>query len=149
MGDIQIPSGWKMIWKWENVMLCYSLRTCMSRKWMLFWPVVRSRPWMMSPQLDAKVLPRLAQRRLWLDGLIRERQTFPHLAQVWMVAGYASLVPAFRLALFSSARVWTYSSPALSCLWSVERQLLRSAAMSSQLWVLMSMAFRSRLQTSL
>ena len=27
--------------KWsesENVMLCYSLRTCMSRKWMWFWP---------------------------------------------------------------------------------------------------------------
>ena len=30
---------WKVIWKWENVMLCYSLRTCMSRKWMWFWPL--------------------------------------------------------------------------------------------------------------
>ena len=99
-------------------MLCYSLRTSMSR-W--FWPVVRSRPWMMRPQLDAEALSRLAQRRLWLESPIRERQTFPHLAQVWMVARSASLLLDFRLALFSPARVWICSSPALSCFWSVRR----------------------------
>ena len=102
-------------------MLFYSLRTCISRKWMWFWPVVRSRPLMMRPQLDTQALSRLAQRRLCLKSPIRERQTFPNLAQVWMVARSASLVLDFRLALFSPARVWICSSPALSCLWSVRR----------------------------
>ena len=102
-------------------MLCYSLRTCMSRKWMWFWPVVRSRPLMMRPQLDTQALSRLAQRRLCLKSPIRQRQTFPNLAQVWMVGRSASLVLDFRLALFSPARVWICSSPALSCLWSVCR----------------------------
>ena len=23
-GDVQIPAGWKVVWKWENVMLCHS-----------------------------------------------------------------------------------------------------------------------------
>ena len=74
------------------------------------WPP--SRPWMMRPQLNAVVLSRLAQRRLGLNSPIRERKTFPHLTQVWLVFRSTSV----ERALFSSASIWICSSPALSCI---------------------------------
>ena len=79
---------------------------------------------------------------------MRERQSRPHFLQVWLV-GVAVAMHAFRLALFSSAEVWIFSSPDFSCLCRTQRHLLPSAAASSQLSVLMSRAFMSRLQTSL
>ena len=74
----------------------------------------------------------------------------PHLhwLQVWQV-GMTQGMRTFRLALFSLAVVRIFSSPDFICLRRALRHLLWSAAASSQLSVLISRAFMSRLQTSL
>ena len=97
--------------------------------------------------LEQVILPQ-GQRRLWLMGPMREWQSRPHFVQVWLV-GVAVAMRVFRLTLFSLAEVWIFSSPDFSCLRRTQRHLLRSAAASSQLSVLMFRAFMSRLQTSL
>ena len=95
------------------------------------------------------VVLRSKQCRLWLMRPMREWQSLPHEEQMYVDAARSVVVFSFLLVLLSMASLVIFSSPSFSCLWRRQRQLLRSAAMSSQLSGSISKAFISRLHTSL
>lgn len=87
--------------------------------------------------------------RLCLMRPMREWQSSPHEEQMRVDASESVVVFSFRLVLFSMASLVILSSHSFSCLWRRQRQLLRSAAMCSQISGSIFKAFISRLHISL
>ena len=63
------------------------------------------------------------QFRLWLVRPMREWQSLPHEAQIWVDVAESVAVFSFRLVLFSMTSLVFFTSPSFSRLWRRQRYI--------------------------